>query len=189
MWREQRVLRLYPEEENGEAIIGSITLPFEVMELIQLSISNVSEYLSHSENWQSFLPLSKAEQLHSIFKKSMHMNPLQTFCIAALVRVEEHFFYIGVKDSGIPKGPVYNKYNYSYCVLDTMEQFANAAKEAISVVDKFDSKQGSVRKRIELKTPSEDMFSRSPHAESLIGVLSPLNPSNQCSFDFLYLDY
>ena len=119
----------------------------------------------------------------------MYICGLQTFCITALVRVEEHLFHIGVTDSGILKDPDYNKYKYFYCLLDTMQQFANAAKEATEVVDKIDSNQGSVRKRIELKTPSEDMFSRSPHAESLIGVLSPLNPSNQCSFDFLYLDY
>ena len=106
------------------------------------------------------------------------MNGLQVFCITALVRVEEHFFYTGVADSGIPEGPDYNKYKYFYCVLDTMEQFAKATKEAIPVVDQFDLNQGGVRKRIELKTPSEDMFSRPHHADALIGELSPLNPAN-----------
>ena len=94
------------------------------------------------------------------------------------MRVEKHFFHIAVTDSGIPEGPDYIKYKYFYCVLDTMQQFANAVKEATEVVDKIDSNQGSVRKRIELKTPSEDMFSRSPHADALIGELTPLNPTN-----------
>ena len=108
----------------------------------------------------------------------MYICGLRTFFITALVRVEEHFFYIGVADSGIPQGPDYNKYMYFYCVLDTMEQFAKAAKEAIPVVDKIDSTQGSVCKLIKLKTPSENMFSRSPDADALIGELSPLNPTN-----------
>ena len=99
----------------------------------------------------------------------MYICGLRTFCITALVRVEEHFFHIGVTDSGIPEGRDYNKYKYFYCVLDTMQQFGNAAKEATEVVDNIDSNQDSVRKRIELKTPSEDMLSRSPHADAFIG--------------------
>ena len=78
------------KKKNGDAIIGSIFLPFKVMELLQLAICNASEYLSNSENWSSLLPLSKAEQLQSIFKKSIHMNGLRMFFIDGLVRVEEH---------------------------------------------------------------------------------------------------
>ena len=62
--------------------------------------------------------------------------------------MSKKIFYISLGDSGIPKGPDYNNYKYFYFVLDTIKQFANAAKEAIAVVDKFDSNQGSVRKRI-----------------------------------------
>ena len=57
---------------------------------------------------------------------------------------------MGVADSGHPEGPDYNNHKYFYCVLDTMEKFAKAANEAISVIHKFDSNQTGVRKRIEL---------------------------------------
>ena len=75
-------------KKNGDAITGSITLPFEMMEKLQLCISSASEYLSHVENWLSLLPMSKADQLQSIIKKSVNLNGLKMFCIAALVRVE-----------------------------------------------------------------------------------------------------
>ena len=92
--------------------------------------------------------MSKYEQLQSIIWKIVHLNGLLIFCIAALVRFEEHYFYITVIDSGTPEGPEYNMQKYFYCVLETMEQFAIATKKAITVVDKFDLNQGSVRKRI-----------------------------------------
>ena len=88
------------------------------------------------------------------------------------MRAEEHYFFIGVVDSGFPEGPDYSKHKYSYCVLHTMVQFAKAIMEAIPVADKFDLNQGNVRKRIEQKTPSEHKFSMSPHAFALIGELS-----------------
>ena len=40
------------KKRNGETFIGSIDFPFEVMELLQISICNVSEYVSHVENFQ-----------------------------------------------------------------------------------------------------------------------------------------
>ena len=165
------------KKKNGDAITGSITIPFEVMEKLQVGISSASEYLSHDENWLSLLPISKAEHLQSIIKKSVHLNGLRMFCIASLVRVEEHYFYIGVIDSGPPEGPDYNMKKYFYCVLETMEQFAIATKEAIAVVDKFDLNQGSVRRRIELKTPSDDKLNKSPIVNTLLRELPPLNPT------------
>ena len=106
--------------------------------------------------------MSKAEQLQSKIKKSVHLNGLRMVCIASLVSVEEHYFYIGVIDFGTPVGPDYNMQKYFYCVLETIVQFAIATKEAIAVVDKFDLNQGIVRKRIELKTQSDDKLNKLP---------------------------
>ena len=164
-------------KKNGDAITGSITLLFEVMEKLQVGISSASEYFSHAENWLSLLPMSKADHLQSIIKKSVHLNGLRMFCIAALVRVKDYYIYIGVVDSGTHEGPDYNMQNYFYCVLETMEQFAIATNEAISVVDKFDLNQGNVRKRIELKTPSDDKLNNSPIVYELLKELPPLNPT------------
>ena len=166
------------KKRNGETIIGSIDFPFEAMELLQISICNVSEYVSHVENWNSLLPISQAEQLRSIFRKSLQMNGLRMFFIAGLVGVEEHYIHIGVADTGLPEGPDYNNFKRFYCGLDTMEKFAKATNEAITVVDKFNLNQGNVRKRIELETATEDMIISSPFPNALLVELSPLNTTN-----------
>ena len=38
------------KKRNCETVITSIDIPFEVMELLQISICNVSEYISHVED-------------------------------------------------------------------------------------------------------------------------------------------
>ena len=166
------------KKRNGETFVESIDIPFEVMELLQIAICNVSNYIFQVENWNSLLPISQAQQLHSIFRKSFQMNGLRMFFIAGLVSVEQHYFHIGVTDTGLPDGPDYNSFKRFYCALELMEKFAKATNEATLVVNTFNSNQGDVRKHIELVTATEDIIINSPFPNAHLGELYPLHQTN-----------
>ena len=100
------------------------------------------------------------------------------FFIAGIVSVEEHYFYIGVTDTGLPEGPDYGAFKRFYCDLVTMTKFAISTNEATPVVDKFNLNQGNVRKRIELVAATEGMIIASPFPNALLGELAPLHPTN-----------
>ena len=58
------------KQKTGGEIIGSITLPFEVIEFQQISISNVSEYLSHSVKGHRFCLFSRPNSYMQYLRKA-----------------------------------------------------------------------------------------------------------------------
>ena len=62
------------KKKNGKAIIETITLPFEVMELLQISVSNVSEYLLTLRIGHCFCLFPTPSSYMLYLRKHVHMR-------------------------------------------------------------------------------------------------------------------